>query len=195
MSYNNPLDTAIQTSGLDGTITSLQSAMSAFSWIDKSFHRAYRHTEESEATGRRTKSIPKCWQANNEWIDVSPNDNITAQSFFWSDSSEDVAEFDKHVSPLMEADISLIVWINTSKLSGHITGPSVSEQKADVINLLTNHDLVVSIDSIVDRSADEIFDPFTMDDERTHYTMLPFQGFRVNFRVKFTYDQCSVISS
>lgn len=195
MSYPNPLATQIPTIGLDGTITVLQSVLSALPWLSKCFHRAYRHTE-SNTGNNRPQTTPKTWQGGNEWINVLPNDNQPAQAFFWPLSDEQViGDYDIHVTPLMEADIALIVWVNTSKLAGHITGPSLATQKAEVIAILNASDLVVSIDGIVDRSANEIFDPFTINDERTQYTMLPYQGFRINFRVKFSYSECSIISS
>lgn len=194
MSYPNPLATQIPTIGLDGTITALQTELSALTWLSKCFHRAYRHLELNTGNNR-TISVPKTWQGANEWINVLPNDNQPAQAFFWPLSGEDVTEFDNHVDPLMESDICLIVWLNTSKLAGHIYGPSLAIQKADVMDILKNSDLVMGIDSIVDRSANEIFDPFTITDERTQYTMLPYQGFRINFRVKFTYELCLPLSS
>jgi len=195
MTYINPQATAIPTIGLDGTITSLQTDLSALTWLSKCFHRAYRHSEQSQSTNNRTNVVPKTWEAGNEWINVLPNDNLPAQAFFYPISDEDVTEFDNQFDPLMEADICLIVWVNTTQLVNHTTGPSLAYEKADVINVLKASDLVLSIDSIVDRSAAEIFDPFTVDDVRNHFTMLPFAGFRVNFKVKFDYIECSTISS
>lgn len=195
MSYPNPLATQIPIIGLDGTITSLQTAMGALTWLSKCFHRAYRHTELNTGNNR-AQIIPKTWQAGNEWINVLPNDNQPAQAFFWPLNAEEVVnDYDIHVEPLMEADICLIVWVNTSKLAGHTTGPSLANQKADVLAILNASDLVVRIDGIVDRSANEIFEPFTINDDRTQYTMLPYQGFRINFRVKFTYSLCLTASS
>jgi hypothetical protein len=193
MSYPNPLATTIPTIGLDGTITVLQEAIADLYWIGKSFHRAYRHAELN--TGQRTISVPKTWQAGKEWINVLPNDNIVAQSFFWPISDESVIEFDNHVDPLMESEVALIVWCNTSKISGHNTGPSLAYQKADILALLKSSDLVTDITGIVDRNATEIFDPFTINDELTQYTMLPYQGFRINFTVKYTYALCLPVSS
>lgn len=195
MSYPNPLDTGIPTIGLDGTITIIQTELLTLTWLSKCFHRAYRHAEQPTGQNRPIQ-VPKTWQGGKEWINVLPNDNQPAQAFFWPIGDEDViGDYDIHVGPLMEADIALIVWVNTNKLAGHTTGPSLANQKADVIRILNNNDLVVNIAGLIDRSAPEIFEPFTITDERTQYTMLPYQGFRVNFRVKFSYSECLVISS
>lgn len=193
--YANPLATTIDTTGLDGAITSIQTDIAALDWIQKSFHRAYRHQELNNGTSQRNISVPKTWQSGKEWINVLPNDNITAQSFFWPLGEEDVLEFDNHIDPLMSSEIALIVWVNTSKLAGHNTGPSISHQKADILNVLKSSDVVVGITGIIDRSADEIFEPFTINDELKQWTMLPYQGFRVNFTVKYTYAQCLPVSS
>lgn len=194
MTYIHPQNTAIPTIGIDGTITVLQSAIGQISWLAECFHRAYRHYEQG-TFANDTKTIPKTWEANNEWYNCLPNDNLISQAFFYPIGDEQVLEFDLHVDPLWEQQIALIVWVNTSKLPGHTTGPSLANEKADVIAILNNSDLVTSIDSIVDKSADDIFDPFTVDDPRNHFTMLPFAGFRVNFTVKFDYTVCQPASS
>jgi len=201
MSYVNPTASAINTIGLDGVITSLQSKFALLSWLPKVFHRAYIHREISNG---RTATVPRVWISSNEWYNCLPNDNITAQAFFLPTSDETVSEFDNHVDPLMKADISLIVWCNTEKLSNHTTGPSLANEKADVLSILKNHDSVLSIQSVIDRSAKDIYREFDIfgglisgSDQAstfTHYTMMPYAGFRVNFSVKFNYTVCLPIS-
>lgn len=192
MTYINPQNTAIVAIGIDATITALQTAIGQLSWIEKCFHRAYLHHEISN---KRTVNIPKTWEANNEWYNCLPNDNLAASAFFFPTGDEDVAEFEQHINPTWQQEICLIVWLNTDKLTNHTTGPSLAQEKADVLAVLSNNDLVIGIDSIVDRSANEIFDPFTISDEKTHYTMLPYAGFRINFTVKFDYTICQSASS
>lgn len=193
MTYINPQNTAINTIGIDKTITELQAALGQISWLTKCFHRAYRHYEIS--TNKKTLTIPKTWEANNEWYNNLPNDNLAATAFFYPTGDERVEEFNPHVDPDFQQEIALIVWVNTNKLEGHTTGPSLAQEKADVLAILNSSDLVVNIDSIVDKSADDIFEPFSIDDPKNHFTMLPFAGFRVNFTVKFDYIICNSPSS
>lgn len=195
MTYIHPQNTSIPTIGVDGSITTLQNAMSSLPWLSKCFHRAYRHYELPPQGGTKQNVIPKTWEAQSEWYNNLPNDNLSAQAFFYPIGDEDVTEFELHIDPLMEADVAFIVWVNTSKLVGHTTGPSLAQEKADVLEILKNSDLVTSIDSIVDKSAPDIFDPFTIEDQQNHFTMLPYAGFRVNFKIKFTYEQCLPVSS
>lgn len=192
MTYINPQNTSIPTIGIDATITALQSAIGNISWLTKCFHRAYLH---HEIQNKRTLNIPKTWEANNEWYNNLPNDNLAATAFFYTTGDEQVENFDSHVDPVFQQEICLIVWLNTNKLTGHTTGPSLAQEKADVLAVLNNSDLVIGIDSIVDKSAEDIFDPFTINDQNTHFTMLPFAGFRVNFTVKFDYTICQSPSS
>lgn len=197
MSYINPENTAIATIGIDKTITVLQAALGNISWLTKCFHRAYRHYELSPVNGKKTLSIPKTWEANNEWYNNLPNDNLAAQAFFYPTGDEDIVQYsdEVHVDPILKQRICLIVWLNTNKLSAHTTGPSLAREKADVLAILNNSDLVISIDSIVDKSATDIFAPFTINDQDTHFTMLPFAGFRINLTVKFDYIVCNSPSS
>lgn len=192
MTYIHPQNTAIQTIGIDKTITELQSALGQISWLTKCFHRAYRHYE---LLGKKTLTIPKTWEANNEWYNNLPNDNLAATAFFYPTGDEQVEQFDPHVDPDFSQEIALIVWVNTDKLTGHTTGPSLAQEKADILAVLNNSDLVIGINSIVDKSAEDIFDPFSIDDVNNHYTMLPFAGFRINFTVKFDYIICQSASS
>jgi hypothetical protein len=194
MTYINPQNTSIPTIGIDGTITVLQAAIGAISWVDKCFHRAYNFQELPPQGGTGTKQVPKTWEAQNEWYNNLPNDNLPAQAFFYVQGDEDTIDAGPE-NLLWESDISLIVWVNTSKLVGHTTGPSLAQEKADVLTVLQASDLVTGIDSIIDKSASDIFDPFDVEDAKNHFTMLPFAGFRVNFRVKYTYDQCLPVSS
>lgn len=194
MSYSKPVIQPINAPGLDGAITALQTSIASLPWLAKSFHRAYLHQEVGELN-RLNLRLPKVWEGKNEWLDVLPNDNVVSQSFFWPISDESIMEYEKPSDPTVECDIALIVWVNTKKLAGHISGPSLAVQKADVINLLKVHPATVNILSVTDRSAEDIFDPFTIDDQNTHRTMLPYAGFRVEFTVKFDYIQCEIASS
>ena len=192
MTYIHPQNTRISTIGIDQTITVLQNALSQINWLTKCFHRAYLH---HEILNKRTLNIPKTWEAGNEWYNNLPNDNLAAQAFFFPMGDEIVDNFDPHVDPDFSQEIALIVWANTNKLTAHTTGPSLAREKADVLAILNNHDLVIGITSIVDRSAEDIFEPFSIDDPKNHFTMLPFAGFRINFTVKFDYTICISPSS
>ena len=134
-------------------------------------------------------------EAQNEWYDCRPNDAVISQAFFTPLSEERVTSFEKFADPTFEQDIALIVWVNVDQLPGHISGPSLGYQKAEVISILKTSDSVMDIAEIIDISAVEIYKGFTIADENTHYTMLPFAGFRVNLTVKFDYINCVVASS
>jgi hypothetical protein len=192
MTYINPQNTPIQATGIDQTITLLQAALGELNWLTRCFHRAYRHYE---ILGKKTLTIPKTWESNNEWYNNLPNDNLAATAFFYPTGDEKLVQFNPHVPPYFTQDIALIVWVNTDKVAVVKKGPSLSQEKADVLAILNDHDLVTNIDSIVDKSADDIFKPFTIDDPTNHFTMLPFAGFRVNFTVQFDYIQCQSASS
>lgn len=191
MSYTNPTQTEITSIGLDAAITALQIRLKTLSWLNKCFHRAYTHREVS---GTKTIIIPKVWEASNEWYDCRPNDIVISQAFFTPISEERVLEFEKNVDPVFEQDIALIVWLNTDELAAHISGPSLGHQKSDVLDILKNADSVLNVSSIIDKSAQEIYQGFTIDDQNTHYTMLPFAGFRINLTVKFDYIECLITS-
>jgi hypothetical protein len=192
MSYTNPTATEISSIGLDAEITKIQILLKTLPWLNECFHRAYIHRE---INGNKISIIPKVWESSNEWYDCRPNDAVISQAFFVSESEERVTSFEKHADPTFEQDISIIFWLNTDELASHISGPSLGYQKVDVLDILKTSDSVLNISSIIDRSAQEVFSGFTIEDQNTHYTMLPYAGFRINFTVKFDYIECLTVSS
>jgi hypothetical protein len=196
MSYNNPSDTEISNIGLDAVITLLQQELKQLPWLNKVFHRAYTHRELD--INQRTILIPKVWEAGVEWYDCRPNDSLktaVSQSFFFPISEERVTSFEKRSDPTFEQDVALVVWLNISQLAAHEGSPSAGYLKSDVLDVLKNSDSVLDITSIVDKDAVQIYEGFTITDEVTQYTMLPYQGFRINFTVKFDYIECLMPSS
>lgn len=197
MSYSNPSATNINTVGLDASISKLQTSLQTLTWLNKVFHRAYTHREIDLKD--KTILIPKVWeenaQADLEWYDCRPNDIVISQAFFTPVSEERVIEWVPQADATWEQEIALIVWVNTTQLPAHDSGPSLGLQKAQVLQLLNTSPVVSGITSIVDRDATEIYRGFTIVDDITHYTMLPFAGFRINFKVLFDYIQCLQPSS
>lgn len=197
MSYSNPTATNINTVGLDSAISKLQTSLQTLTWLNKVFHRAYIHRELD--INQRPILIPKVWEdadnVSSEWYDCRPNDIVISQAFFTPVSEERAIDWQSGSDATWEQDIALIVWLNTTQIPAHDSGPSLGVQKAQVLQLLNFSDVVSDITSIVDRDATEIYRGFTITDENTHYTMLPFAGFRINFKVMFDYIQCLQASS
>lgn len=193
MSYHHPTDTEIAAIGLDGVITSLQQDIKAqLTWIEKVFHRAY-YFQENDQDGRIKRMVPKCFEAGNEYVNVLPNDHVKSQLFFIPTSDEDVQDPEPNVIPIINQDVALVFWCDVRFLPGNtktVYTPSLALVKYELMQLLNSHDAVLSISSIVDKSAEDVFDGFTIDDDKTHYTMLPFAGLRINFKVKFDYKIC-----
>lgn len=193
MSYHTPTATEITAIGLDGAITSIQSDMKAsLTWIEKVFHRAYLF-QESDQDGRVKRMVPKVYEAGNEYINVLPNDHVRSQVFFVPAGDEDVQDYDPNSLLIVNQDIALVFWCDVRSLSGNSAtsyNPSLSLVKKQFIDFLNNHDSVLEITSIVDKKAEDVFEGFTIDDDKTHYTMLPFAGLRINFRIKFDYKLC-----
>lgn len=189
MSYNNPNITTSDLPGIDAAIYSLQTALATkFSWM-KVFHRAYPFREKNMETGRKY-DIPKVWIGGNEYMNILPNDFLKGQAFFVLTGEEDVKVFNPSTDMDIEVSVSLIIWVNTSQIPGHVQGPSIANLKADVLELIGSADHVLKIKSFTDQDAEEIFDGFTIDDIDTQYLMLPYAGLRVNMILKYNYSIC-----
>jgi hypothetical protein len=190
MSYLNQKDQERPYKGFDLAIQQIQIQIkNELPYIAKVYHRAYLFTEQ-EGSVRGVK-VPKVWEDKREYINVLPNDNQPAMLFFYPTGEEEIKEFDDLDSRnnLFEREVCLILWLNTEKLQNHLTGPSLSKVKSDLLELLSTSDNVVKVSSMEDNDVRKIYREFYID-YKSQYLMLPFAGLRINFTVKFDYISC-----
>ena len=190
MSNHNPLATEITAAGLDGVITSIQQTLKD-SYFSKVFHRAYLFEERD---GKKPVTVPKCWEQGDEWIIVLPNDAVRSQIFFLPVGDEVVVgDYEANVEPQFTSEIALIFWCDVRYLPGNTKtsyNPSLATVKKDLLTILNAHDGVTKVTELIDKSAGDIFKGIDINDAKTHYTMLPFAGLRINFEVSYNYRLC-----
>jgi hypothetical protein len=93
MSYSNPeILTIDNATGLDAVIKSIQTDLATIPWLQKSFGRAWEFTEKQES---RVVRVPKVYQGESEYLNVLPNDHLSAQSFIMADGPEEWTEYDR----------------------------------------------------------------------------------------------------
>lgn len=189
MSYHKPNITTINEPGIDGAIHSLQSMLaSRYDWMSV-FHRAYPFVEWNAKQTKGLK-VPKVWLGEYEYMNILPNDFLVGQAFFFVADDEKVSEVDPQFGADFNTEISLIVWVNTSAIPDHTTGPSIAWLKKGIVDLMANQKNVQKVVSMTDQDAESVFEDWSIDDVDTQYLMLPYAGLKIDMVLRYNYSIC-----
>ena len=85
-----------------------------------------------------------------------------------------------------ERKVSLVFWGDAKKLADVGGGDYIFTEviKVEFLRVLAKNSHVMSIDTSVDEPMQEVFDGFTIFDQR-QYNKFPYFGLRINFTVKY----------
>jgi hypothetical protein len=197
MSYNNPtIPTISAPTGLDSVIESIRVALSAMTWLDKSFGRAWEFKEKN-ADGKTLK-LPKVFIGSNgtegEYLNVLPNDFLKSQSFIAVRGPEKWEQFNKNNGSMKIRKLSVIFWVNLKDIDPSKNFIFIDQLKDQVEAIIAAHPDVKSIDEYYDERAEDVFDgydvglnsgDYSIDDVKSQYLMYPYSGFRFDFTVMY----------
>lgn len=188
MNYNNPDILSLSApTGFDYAIESIRSALSAISWLTKSFGRAWQFKEHS---GDKILTIPKVFQGqtddkHGEYLNVLPNDNLNAQSFIFATSPEKWDQFNRFEGSMKSRDIAIVFWVNMKEIDETKNYIFTDDLKADVEYILKSHPNVLSLERYYDEKASEIFSGWSIDEVNTQYLMYPYAGMRFELTLSY----------
>jgi hypothetical protein len=189
MSYNNPNIPIIENlTGLDKVIQDIQIDLSArLPWLAKSFGRAWTF-QESDAAGKVLK-VPKCYSGSGEYINVLPNDNLTAQSFIAATQPEKWEKFNSmSMGNSKIRSLAIYFWGNLKKIDKDKDYIFTEELKNQIEKVLIGH--VDTIVSYYDEKAEQVFSDYSINDVDTQYLMYPFFACRFDVTVKYYDSLC-----
>lgn len=182
MSYNNPtISTIPAASGFDAVTESIRTALSALTWLDKSFGRAWEHSEID--TEGKVKKVPKVYTAAGEYLNVLPNDFLQAQSFIRADGPEEWEQFNRFEGSTKGRKISIVFWVNLKEINQAKDYIFIDELKTDVEGILSIHPSVKSMNAYYDEKVESIFEGYNIEDVATQYLMYPYAGMRFSLTV------------
>ena len=177
--------------GIDGKIQTLQTVIGDnLSWIQHSFGKAERHAKLIDG---KKEAYPVVFVDNKtDPVDVRPNDNFTALSFW------DVIDPGRILYPgeeysvvkyaFWEYDVALIIWANLNRIDDSVYNETKSQMRQDVINVLEtkliSEDVEFQAGEIYDKSVTQVFEGYDLDNEETTMKW-PFVAFRINGVVRF----------
>lgn len=189
MPYSSPViqEGVVQETGLDKVLLSLQQDFTALTWLEGNiFRRAYSDSFPNQEGDKST--FPQVYKGLGEYYNASINDNIPCAIFFQA-KAEEKYTFDKVNNPrsiASERKVSLVFWGDAKKLADVGGGDYIFTEviKPQFLRILAKNSHVMSIDTSVDEPIQEVFDGFTVFDQR-QYNKYPYFGLRINFTVKY----------
>ncbi|GAA3940409.1 hypothetical protein [Hymenobacter algoricola] len=176
VSYLNPqAPTLPNPIGLDKEIQRVQLLLAAkLPWLQVSYGRAYRSGRKD---GTKTIYYPEVYDGEREYRDVLPNDNVSAQSFFYP--RDPASNPDSAPTPLglaLNQPVDLIFWVNLRALDPAKDYRFEAELLRDVLRVLSNNSIAVQR---VYTTAEEVFKGFSMDVVAEQVFRMPYAGFRI----------------
>lgn len=171
---------------LNTIIENIRQSLEQLTWLEKSYGRAFNHAETRD---KKVIKLPKCFDGF-DYVNVLPNDKLKAQSFIACKGPEKTDEFNRDSNNIKSRDLSLIVWVNLKKIDGTRREIFTHELKQDVEAILATFPEVEKVNQIFDEKVEDIFQGYNIVDIDTQYLMYPYQGFRIDFSVKWFENNC-----
>lgn len=170
--------------GIDIVIDKIKTAMATLSWIEMSYGRAYLLQEKRDG---KVNKFPMVWD-KGEYQNVldsvkNPIDKFKGLSFVACRGPEKPDSTELGGFDFKSRDISLICWINQSKISNN-GEYIIAELQSEVEKVLAIPE-IQKITNIYDEKADDIFAGYTIDDVNLQYLTYPYGGLRFDFTVKY----------
>jgi hypothetical protein len=209
MSYSNPDIVLLGNPvGIDAVIQSIQQSLYAgLPWLTKSFGRAYEFKEGyQDGSSVKSKRVPKVFigvtdTGEGEYMDVLPNDNLTAQSFIAVKGFENWPAqefFSRYNQNSLSRQLSVIFWMNLKVINPTKEYIFTEELKIEAEKIIKTNPYVSTILRYVDERAEDVFDSYdlrtvnyTNEDDKTQYLMFPYAGFRFDVEVQYAeYATC-----
>jgi hypothetical protein len=203
-SVKNPATPSGTYKGVDAVIESLRLTLASdLSWLQKSFHRAYRSVrrDESENAGilpEREHVYYQVWQgANVDLLNVVMNDNLNAYSFFTVENPESPIDYLDDYNNKYQRNINLILWVDLSKVDNSRDIVFTENLKQEVIKVIEKAVLPqygsTTIIDIFDSDASftDIMGDVTVDYAESQLFNYPNHGYR--FQIESTYQRdCTI---
>jgi hypothetical protein len=183
-SYKAPIVPTISNPvNIDKPIQVLQIALAGLPWLEKSFGRSFMSVKKNEGS-QNISYYPQVWQGPGlDLLEVMPNDNLKAQSFFKVEEPIECLQFSPNGYSLMQARVSIIFWFNLQRIDPQKNFDySYAEiLKGSAQRILTNVTLDGN-DAIkilrVWETPKNVFSGYTLQDVRDQELIYPYGGFR-----------------
>lgn len=163
--------------GIDKVVVDIQNALATIDWMEYSFGRAYRRNSPRY---QEDYFAPFVYQAKREYVDVEPQDDITAYCFTEVSSTRNVREYQPIKKDwFQDQNISVVVFANLELIDN--TDDSIFTEKLidEVTYVLNSVSSIYTIDSI----EEGIENAFSNYDYKNEWIKLNYGAFKINCTV------------
>lgn len=162
----------------DIVIGDIQQGLAAgLPWLDHAFGKAERLVK---MIGGKRYYTPNIHIGGNEYMEVSPSDDLGNFSFFVLDDPQTMQWIPGQQGRL-RTTYSLIVWLDMRRVPGEDDGRDTESVKAEILHVL-NGGFRLRSGSIdvtkIYELAENIYRGFTLDEVDNQFLMHPYAGFR-----------------
>lgn len=180
-SFKHPLVPLInQPVNIDTPIQEMQVALAnALPWLTRSFGRSWQSFAND--SGRKPSTYPEVWQgAGQDLLNVMPNDNLDAQSFFKVEEPINILDYQWNGFSRMGATVSIIFWFNLLAIDPELNFRFVELLKGQVQRAITEAPISSGTWAIqrVWETAENVFRGYTLDLANDQTLVHPYGGFR-----------------
>lgn len=187
-SFKNPIIPLIsQPVNIDAPIQELQIALGTdLPWLEKSFGRSWESVRKDEQG--KIWTYPEVWQgAGIDLLNVMPNDNLKAQSFFRVEEPIQIIAYESNRFSRMSAQISIIFWFNLQVIDPDLDYRFIellkaSAQRAITETSCTNATFVIQK---IWEGANNVFKGYTIDQFKNQELIHPYGGFRFECNLNY----------
>ena len=179
--------------GVDTVVKALQLELLAnLSWLDKSFNRAVLRTREDVNNG--TIEFPACWIGQGlDEFNMIGNDNWGAYSFFYSNGSDSIVDYNQGSDILIERDLSLYFWFKPDSIDNTKgQGELIEQLKGEILTVIQNTNYSGGAKEVditdIDDIPTSVFNEFTINTATTQSLHYPYAAIRFDLSAMFMYD-------
>jgi len=167
---------------LDAGIEAIQNKLSNIPWLETIYARAFILPGSEEG---RPKHEPKAYVGQKGYASVMPNDNVTANSFFYVTSPERTIDYNNLSNKQKkEVDISIIFWWNYKKIDKTKDYLFLEEIKKQIETELKKCKSLAIV-SVVDNDARDIWREFDITELGNELLLYPCGAIRYNTNLSF----------
>lgn len=180
MSQVYPITPQTDNYNINKKLNQINSALDTLPWLDHTFNdTATVETEEGDI-------IPVIYSVNNDYENMSPNDNWKGHSFFRvNDPIEPIRDEDSIRTVLYQANVDLFIFFDYTRIDNGSRNYHFNQ--IIISDILKKIDYLIQLQEIYQR-WDDVIDNYDFDQK---YGIHPRGAFRFNFDVIFSID-CNI---
>lgn len=178
-------------SGLDKAIQNIQVKLSTLPWLEVCFGKCIKQIESSQNSkdGRGKRLIYPEVYFRLEPHNVMQNDSFKSYCFFHPLDPVSVDDFHFDLGITANQPVDIIFWFNMKRINQNKKYNYSAELQSDVLKVLKTATSYKP--SEIYTEYENIFDPFTIQNNFEQYLKYPYGGFKIAGQLYYDFINCT----